>query len=1051
MLRVFVLGEQTITDGRARGVMASSSRSLALIGFLAAHAGSPQTRQRIAGLFWPESSDAQALTNLRRELHNLRQLLGDEPSLVVTPRDLCWSDTESCRVDLRVFDIERRAALDADAAGDTPAVISHGSRAIAEYRGAFLAGGYDDWLTEIRTETERHCADLCDLVAAALARAGNLSAALSAARRRTQLQPLEEVGYRTLMRLQSDLGDRAGALSTYHHCASVLERELGVEPDPATRELAVRLMERSGGAVAPAEQEPVPRWPVSAAKLIGRSRELTRLEERWIAAAAGEPGLVVVRGGAGVGKSRLVNEVAELAASRGAVTAGTQCFGTRGRLALAPVADWLRNPTIQSAIAGLDPDWRSEVERLVPSGRGRSAAGGRVTSGSSHAMLDAWQRHRFFEGLARALIGADRPVLLVLDDLQWCDEETLAFLAFCLRLEPAARILLTATLRDDDAHGDSAPAEWIERMRAGGMLTECTLAPLDLPETAQLAETVAGRELREEDAALLHATTGGFPLFVVEAVRAGQGRDAGGDSQPVPDLTAVLRDRLTQVSTPAREVAFLAAAVGTDFSLDLLTEASDLDADVVVRAIDELWQRRIVQERGDGYDFSHDLLRDAAYAQVSSPRRWLLHRRVAQGLELLHPDGTDRVAAQLAEQYARAGRPERAVTYYARAAEIASGLFAHAEAIRLYKRALEVLSGLPAGKDRDRRELAILQAAAAPMNARYGYSSRDLERMLLRAIELSESLGRTATTVTGLVALLASQYVQGRSADSYRTGLRAMALADPGSKLAGHAHFGVGGAALSMGRPAEGVRHLERAKELAADAVLLSVGTRPDLHSTAWKAHAHWLLGQEMAALAATREAIAMGRSKDHPYGMAVALAYAAITYQLCGYPGELRQTVRELRSLCDRYDFAYYREWGLILDGWLQGGEPGIALIRQGIGNLRTLGSFARITYWLSLLADALAGAGQDDAARAALDAALAHSQSHDEVWWLPEVLRMRAGLDPDADAAISRLRSAVDLASAHGSVALLRRCEADLAAMDTRAQNESVRHQRASVRSTT
>ena len=121
-----------------------------------------------------------------------------------------------------------------------------------------------------------------------------------------------------------------------------------------------------------------------------------------------------------------------------------------------------------------------------------------------------------------------------------------------------------------------------------------------------------------------------------------------------------------------QEVAGLAAAVGRNFTLDLLTEASDLDADTVVRAVDELWRRRIVRELRDGYDFSHDLLRDAAYAQISPPKRWLLHRRLAQGLELLHANDTDAVSAQLAEQYARGGRPERALAYYRRAAEVAS-------------------------------------------------------------------------------------------------------------------------------------------------------------------------------------------------------------------------------------------------------------------------------------------------------------------------------------------------------------------------------------------
>jgi len=108
MLHVSLLGEQAITDDGA-GVQVCSSRPVALVAFLAAHAGSPQARQRIAGLFWPDSTDAQALTNLRRELHHLRHVLGDERSLVVTPRELCWHDTETCRVDLRIFDTEREA------------------------------------------------------------------------------------------------------------------------------------------------------------------------------------------------------------------------------------------------------------------------------------------------------------------------------------------------------------------------------------------------------------------------------------------------------------------------------------------------------------------------------------------------------------------------------------------------------------------------------------------------------------------------------------------------------------------------------------------------------------------------------------------------------------------------------------------------------------------------------------------------------------------------------------------------------------------------------
>jgi tetratricopeptide (TPR) repeat protein len=624
-------------------------------------------------------------------------------------------------------------------------------------------------------------------------------------------------------------------------------------------------------------------------------------------------------------------------------------------------------------------------------------------------------------------------MLLVLDNMQWCDQETLEFLTFCLRLAPAAQLLVAGTLRNDNTGEDPVLAEWIDRMRATGLLTELSLSPFEAADTARLAEAISGRPLLEADTNLLQATTGGFPLYVIEAVRSTV--DPGTAPMLAGDLTAVLRNRLEQASAAAREVAGLAAAVGTNFTLDLLTEASDLDAGTVVEAVDELWRRRIMREFLDGYDFSHDLLRETAYTQVSPPKRWLLHRRIAQGLELLHADDTDTVAAQLAEQYARGGRPGRAVAYYRRAADVAAGMFAHAEAIRLHKQALSIVRNLPAGRDRDSQELAVLEAMAAPLNARYGYSSPVLQEALERSIALAESLGRKDSTLTGLVALWTSRFVQGRTADGYRTATRALALADPGSELSGPAHFAFGGSAISLGMPAEGLRHLKLAAKLTSGAVSLSNGTRPGVHSMGWAAHAHWLLGHDDDALSSCRDAIKLARSIDNPYILAVALAYGGVTHQMRHDIPELRDTVDELRELCDRYDFAYYREWALILDGWSRTDESGIGLARRGIHNLKSEGSFARMPYWLSLLADLSARNNRPDAARATLDAALAAGHAHDDMWWLPEVMRMRAAHDAE-EAADSRLRSAAQLASAHGSVALLQRCEHDLAKRCARRQ---------------
>jgi hypothetical protein len=769
--------------------------------------------------------------------------------------------------------------------------------------------------------------------------------------------------------------------------------------------------------------------------------DLARLRAAWDAAAGGRPGVAVVRGGAGVGKTRLVGELVAIARRLGAEVAVSQCFATSGRLALAPVADWLRSPAVRASSSRLDPVWREEVERLAPSGAGRSA-----TASGARAMVDAWQRHRFFEGLARALLGLDRPLLLVLDNLQWCDQETLAFLTFLLGLAPDARLLIAGTLRADDPDNDPAADEWVARMRSAGQLTEIGLHPLDARGTAALARAIREAPLLAGDVDLLQAATGGFPLYVVEAMRA-VAAVPGDAPLPAGDLADVLAGRLHQASAPAREIAQLASAVGRDFGLDLLVEASDLDADAVVDAVDELWRRRILTERGGGYDFSHDLLREAAYAMISPPRRWLLHRRLAQGLELLHPEGSDEVAALLAEQYGRGGRPERAVAYYQRAAAVASGVFAHAEAVRLLTEALTIVRGQPSGRTRDRQELAVMEAMSAPLNARFGYASTQLQEVLEGSLQLAESLGLTDSMLHVLIGLWASRIVQGRVTDSYRTAQRALALVAPGSELESAAHFAVGGSGVHLGMLVPAVQHFETAARLSRGASLV-VGTHPDVHGPGWAAHAHWLLGDDETALASSRLAVDRARASGNPYDMAVAGAYAAITCQLRGDRAGLLPVVRDLSVLCERYGFGYYREWALVLGGWLQGGAAGLQQARRGVANLKAEGSFVRMSYWLSLLADLLAADGQREPARSALDAAAATAQARADVWWLPEVQRKRAAYDERDDVAVARLRSAADLAAEHGSQVLLRRCEADLAARSGSGATDSVRVPDAGVR---
>lgn len=975
MLQVSLLGERTIVDAGTGAVLARSARTLALLAFLAVHTGAPQPRGRIAAAFWPESTEAQALTNLRRELHQLRQVLGGDPSLVVTGSDLAWQDRSSCRVDVRAFRVECEHARAAD---DDALRLVHGRAALAAYGGDLLPDLYDDWVLAARDELARECTDLADELVTVARRAGDWPTALLAARRRVAVQPLEETGYRTLIRLQVALGDRAGAVSTYHHCASVLEQQLGIQPDASTRALL--------DAVVPSP--PVRRGAVAPPPdFVGREAEFGAAQGALEAALSGQARLVLVRGEPGVGKSRLLAEVTRAAREAGATAVASQCYATTGRLALAPVTEWLQDPAVRPLMEALPPVWQAEVERLLPN----PEAGGppsiqpREHDAAPRGIANAWQRHRFFQGLSRALLAGERPLLLALDNVQWCDIETLDLLSF-LAAEQRHGLLVLLAGRTRELAGASAHTHWLRRVRATGALREIDLSPLGAADTALLGGLLRGGPLTTEDAAELHAATGGFPLFVVEAARAGG--LAVPQRGPGPAVDSVLQARLAQLAPDAREVAGLAAAVGRDFDLSLLCEASDLPPERVVEALDELWRLRIVDESRTGYDFSHDLLRAAAYDEVSPPRRWLLHRRLAQALELLNAGRTDEVAGLLAEQYARAGRHQRAFEHYRRAADVAGTVFAYGEAIRHDRAALALLPQLPPGRERDRLETDALRSLAASLNALHGYSDAGLATTWERLVPLSEELGETDTLVDSLVGLWATRFVQGQNRLAHHLAARALELSSElpdRPAMETHGHLAYGGSQLHLGNPTGGLQHLEQACDRSSGEVSLIIGSHSAVHARAWSAHAHWMLGDLAAAARCAEDAVARARMLTQPYDLAIALSYGALTWQLLDEKGRLLEAAAELDALSRRFHFAYYPEWGAVLSGWAQGGPDGARRVRGGLARLRSIGAFARMGYWLALLADTLE---DDEQAGAVLDAALVTARTQSDGWSLPHVL---------------------------------------------------------------
>lgn len=974
MLAIRLLGSQAVIDATSGTIATRSSRTLALLGVLIARAGVPQDRAAIAGSFWPDSGGRQALTNLRRELHQLRRLLGaTDDSLEITATQICWHDHERHDIDLATYLREECLARDAD---EPATIIAHGTIALAAYAGPLLPGLDDPWLDVLREELSARCVALCDRVLRAARSTGRSHVAVAALRKQISLDPYDEGAHRTLMRVYADRGDRARAISTYHRLAGLLERDLGVLPDQRTTTVLTELL---GAPHASRSAAAVAATPDTA--LLARDSELAAVVAAWRRAATGEPGVLLVSGGAGVGKSRLADELMTLARQDGATAARSRCFDTRGRLSLAPVADWLREPTLRRARGRLAPLWREQAALLVPE-EGTAT----LPTGEPTDRRDVWQRHRFFEGLARALLAGAGPLLLLLDDLQWSDPDTRSFIRFLLNFAPRAPLLVIATARPNLTGTPTDVDQWLGRLRDDRLLTELQLAPLDVAGTTTLAAALTGRAPAAVDAEFVYAATSGFPLYIVEAARSSLDLSRGATGGV--GWMGILLKRIQQASPAAREVAGLMAAVGRDFTIGLVVEASDLTAESVVAAVDELWRRRLIRQSGGHYDFAHDLLRQAAYDTVTPARRWLLHRRLAQALELLWSGHGDSVAAQVADQYRLAGNTERAVRYYRRAAGVAAEMYAHEEALGLLDTARELLTGLPASRDRDEDELALLEESIPPINARYGYSSPRMRVTCERTVELADVLGHRARMVTATVGLWASRFVEGRLRESLDVAERAVSLVEPGDVRFGQAHFSLAGSALHLGRVDRAMEHFGIAHRSMGDESL-SVGTRARVHTACWWAHAAYFAGDVGRAGLLAAQATAEARSTGHRYSIVVALAYEAITRQLLGERDICATLAEEVCVLCTRHQFSYYGEWGRILAGWALGGGPGERLIDQGLANLHDQGARARLPYWLGLLAETTTDL---DRARATVAGALADADERAERLWVPALRRLQA-----------------------------------------------------------
>jgi DNA-binding SARP family transcriptional activator len=1008
-LRIELLGGfRVLTEGHVSSRL-PSTRQQQLIAFLVLHARNAEIqRHRVAGSLWPESSDTQALTNLRRELHHLKDAWPTLEALInAGSGTLAWSDAGAA-VDVVAFEADAERGL----AGDRGAL----HRAARLYTGDILPGCAGEWIDADRERLRQRARQVLARLVELLEQDRAFGDAIEYAQQSLRLDPLDEQSWCALMRCHARHGGRATALHLYQQCAALLKKELGIQPSGATRATYREILDLD--AEAPVVLA-APRTVVYP--LVGRNAEWWALRNAWHTASGGRPQLFLIRGEAGIGKSRLAEELVGWCGGQRITALTVRCYAGEGRLAYAPIAGWLKSDALQSTLTRLDAASLTDVARLRP-----EIVATHPDIPAPDRELESWQRLRFFEALAQTFRSA-APLVLVLDDLQWADADTIEWLQYFLRSAGGTPCLLVGTLRSEEEQDNPPLGRLLGHLERDNLLTVIVLGPLDRAATAQLAAEVAEHPLDEAMLARTFQTTEGHPLFIVERGRIERGKQSGaaGDDG-LPRVQAVVAARLALLSEEARAAAEVASAVGRDFRFEILAQASDLEEDALVRALDELWRRHIVRVQADErWDFSHDRIREVTYDAIGPARRRLIHRRIAQGMELLFADRLDEGSASIAMHLDRGGLPARAVPFLERAAAVAIRVSAAEEAIRCLTHALSLLERLPAGRDRDERELALRSSLSVALNSARGYAAPEVEQNLDRVFKLSRSSGEVP--VRWMWAAFTFRIVRGDLRGARDVAEQALVRGESDPSCRCEAHHAMAGTLVSMGELDMSRRHFEAS--LAAyderHPQRSALGSDLGVFTRSFYSHALWLLGDEGAAVSHVEQAVALARRLEHVYSQALALAYEAMLHQMRRDASRVLSSAEAVVTLCERYGFAYYGDWAHVLIGWALGLErpaDGVERIESALDRFDAARAQARRPYYLSLLAESYTRLGNREKAASILDAAITMAHERADLWWLPALYFQKSELDPPPRNAAT-LRCALELARAQNSRSLERR----------------------------
>jgi DNA-binding winged helix-turn-helix (wHTH) protein/tetratricopeptide (TPR) repeat protein len=793
--------------------------------------------------------------------------------------------------------------------------------------------------------------------------------------------------------------------------------------------------------------------------LVGRDTELARLHEHLARAAGGERQLMFVTGGAGIGKTRLVDAfLAGVAESGGARIARGVCIEYRGPgEPYLPMLDAIgrlcRGSEAKAALAVLGqyaPTWLHQMPGLANAEQRET----------SQTALATASRQRMLREMADALeaLGADRPLVLVLEDLHWSDHATLDLINWLAHRRELSQLFLLGTYRPVDVIARAHPLRAVtSELGVRGLADEMPLELLSEADVARyLTLRLPGSEASSALAPAVHDRTDGNPLFITAVVDAlvqqGWLVEAGtrwqvkpGAEQAAARVPRSLQEMVQQLfeglgneqqrtleaaSVVGRTFSAAAAAAGTDEAQRVIEDrCADLArrGQFLVAAGTEEWPDGTVAER---YRFVHALYQHVVYERLSPGRRSQFHERVGARAELGYGERASERAAELARHFREARDARRALAYLRQAADNALQRSAHHESAAHLLQGLAVLEELPRTSERDRDELGFLISLGPLLMSTRGFASSEVGRTYSRARTLCHEVGERSLLIRTTWGLTLHHIVRGRPRKAHESAQELHRLIDEAGdpSLLPLAHLTLGQALYYLGELSLAREHCQQGITVHPAEPLPGTPQDPRVGCFCYDAWAAWGLGYPDQALAACHAAMRLARGSSQSTGLAAALVFTARLHQFRREAGLTRQHAEGAIKLAREHGFSQRLAAATILFGWAeaaQGVPEGIETMVRGLDDYRATGAADDLSYWLALLAGRRAAVKQFDAALSDLSEAQALVTAGGPSVWEAELHRLKGVLL--SRSAQSR-RSAADEADAafEAALAIARRQQA-------------------------